>query len=81
MMKATVPRPLALALDQVLIDRHDVAKLLHTSPGVVQKLERGGDFPRPIRLRGWDKETPLWRTREVLDWLDGLEAVDGNPSA
>lgn len=75
---ATAPR-VALALDQVLLDRYEVAKLLHISVETLGRMERNvAGFPSPVRVLGNSQQSPaLWRTADVLDWVDTLGAGNG----
>ncbi len=58
-----------LSTEAMLLDRHDVARMLHVAESTVRTLEKGG-FPRPIRITTGSSSTALWRIEDVKRWID-----------
>lgn len=51
-----------------VVDLQDVKRLTTLSRSTIYAFAKEGRFPRPLRIKGTSRT--VWKTAEVLAWLD-----------
>jgi prophage regulatory protein len=64
--------PIALALDDALLDWPQLEQLVPLSRSTVWALRRAGKFPQPVQI---SNSRVAWRRSEILAWMAARPAA------